>query len=71
MSKQITSQFAVGARVRIVRVTFPDSSSHAEFVGKTGTVQTHVTSFSAVVVLVDDGSTRVCSPENLELIERE
>ena len=70
MSKQITSQFAVGARVRIVRVTFPDSPSHAEFVGKTGSVQTYVTSVDAVVVLTDDGSTRVCSPENLELIKR-
>jgi ribosomal protein L21E len=71
MSKQIPLQFDVGARVRIVRVTFPDSPSHAEFVGKTGSVQTHVTSADAVVVSIDDGSTRVCFPENLELIERE
>jgi ribosomal protein L21E len=71
MSEQIPLQFAVGARVRILRVTFPDSPSHAAFVGKTGSVQTHVTSADAVVVSIDDGSTRVCSPENLELIERE
>ena len=71
MSEQSPLQFAVGARVRIVRVTFPDSPSHVAFVGKTGSVQTHVTSFDAVVVSIDDGSTRVCSPENLELIERE
>jgi ribosomal protein L21E len=71
MSEQITSQFAVGARVRIMRVTFPDSPSHAEFVGKTGSVQRHVPSARAVVVSIDDGSTRVCLPENLEVIERE
>jgi ribosomal protein L21E len=71
MSTQIPLQFAVGARVRIVRVTFPDSPSHAAFVGKTGSVQAHVTSGGAVVVSIDDGSTRVCSPENLELIEGE
>jgi hypothetical protein len=70
MSNQIPLQFAMGARVRIVRVTFPHSPSHAAFVGKTGSVQTHVTSADAVVVSTDDGSTRVCSPENLELIER-
>jgi hypothetical protein len=68
MTKQIPLQFAVGARVRIVRVTFPDSPSHAEFVGKTGSVQTHVTSAGVVLVLIDDGSTRVCFPENLELM---
>jgi hypothetical protein len=71
MSNQIPLQFAIGARVRIVRVAFPDSPSHAAFVGKTGSVQAHVTPAGAVVVLIDDGSTRVCSPENLELIERE
>jgi len=70
MNKQIPLQFAVGARVRIVRVTFPDWPSHAESVGKIGSVQMHVTSVG-VVVLIDDGSTRVCFPENLELIERE
>jgi hypothetical protein len=66
MSKEIFAQFPVGARVRIMRVKFPNSQK--QFVGKTGTVQTHVPSVGSILVLLDDGSTRVCLPENLELI---
>jgi ribosomal protein L21E len=68
MNKEIPPQFAVGARVRIVRVTFSTSQPHSEFIGKIGKVQKLVPSIGAVVVLTDDGATRVCFPENLELM---
>jgi hypothetical protein len=66
MSKEIPTQFPIGARVRITRVKSPDSQK--QFIGKTGIVQAHGTSFGSIVVLLDDGSTRVCVPENIELI---
>jgi hypothetical protein len=66
MNQEIFIQFPIGARVRIMRVKFPNSQK--QFVGKTGTVQTHVTSVGSMIVLLDDGSTRVCLPENVELI---
>jgi hypothetical protein len=70
MSKEIPSQFAVGSRVRIVRAAFPELPSHVRCIGKTGIVQKHESSVGAVIVLIDDGSTRVCFPENLEVISK-
>jgi hypothetical protein len=71
LSPQIPPQFTVGAPVRIARVASSDQPTREKFVGKTGTVQSIAASVGAVVVALDDGSTRVCLPENLELIERE
>ena len=70
MSKKIPSQFAVGSRVRIARVAFPELPSHVRCIGTTGIVQKHEPSVGAVVVLIEDGSTRVCFPENLEVISK-
>lgn len=70
MSKKIPSQFSVGSGVRIVRVAFPGLPSHTRCIGKTGIVQKYEPSVGAVVVLIEDGSTRVCFPENLEVISK-
>ena len=69
MSKTIPPHFAVGARVRIVRAAFPELPSYKRCIGKAGVVQKHETDAGAVVILMEDGSTRVCFHENLELID--
>jgi hypothetical protein len=69
LKKEIPPQLVEGARVRIIRVRFGESSSHQQFVGKTGIVQKREIGIGAVVVLLNDGSTRVCFPENLEVID--
>jgi hypothetical protein len=60
-------QFIAGTRVRIARVAFPNLPSHQQYLGKSGVVLRHDEKTGSVVVLLDDGSTRVCFAENLEL----
>jgi len=67
MDKKIPPEFSVGARVRVIAVTFPELPSHRRCLGKIGVVQKYETNVGAVTVLFDDGSVQVCFPENLEL----
>ena len=62
-------QIAVGDRVRIERVAFPDSPSHARFIGNVGTVTKMFKTRPTVKVEMDTGKVRYCYPWNLSVLE--
>lgn len=59
---------AVGKKVKITAVAFPNNPNHAKFVGKIGVIKKVNKSQNEYDIVFDDGSKRSSNPENVEFV---